>query len=270
MATDPKQPPVAVRVTRPYSSEDEFLQAELDTITRTGVVLLGTQSRPSGVVLRFELALESGTPLLRGEGRVVSYKMAAGSDVSALTLRFTRLDTKSKSLVDRVAGIREARARQALDVAMGESSIPPRESRAPERIEVPALSIPQFPQSDLSGIGDISPASLAVPLPRTEVVSPPARPSDTSNLRQPNDASGVLATNEAGSADASSEFAAVASDAVSPAPSSGTPMVITSRDGAPRDAGRASVLDRLRDRSKHLSADRVREIQEIGQALRKV
>src|SRR5207253_1302593 len=62
-----------------------------------------------GVVLRFEVLLASGAPLLRGEGRVVAYKMSAVGDEPGLTLRFTRLDARSKALVDRAAAIREAR-----------------------------------------------------------------------------------------------------------------------------------------------------------------
>src|SRR5262249_35888439 len=93
---------------------------ELDTLTRTSVVLIGAQARPQGVVLRFEVTLASGAPLLRGEGRVVGYKENALGSEPGLTLRFTRLDPRSKALVDRAAGMRDARARSA-----GRSVAPP-------------------------------------------------------------------------------------------------------------------------------------------------
>jgi hypothetical protein len=105
--------PVAIRVTRPYGSDDEFLQQEIDTLTRTTVMLLGAQSRPQGVILRFEITLATGTPLLRGEGRVVAFRPASQGVDAGLTLRFTRLDARSKALVDRAASMREARARAA-------------------------------------------------------------------------------------------------------------------------------------------------------------
>ena len=70
----PPPPPVAIRITRPYASEDEYLDEELDTLTRTSITLLGVPPRPQGVVLRFELVLSSGQVLARGEGRVIGFK----------------------------------------------------------------------------------------------------------------------------------------------------------------------------------------------------
>jgi len=128
-----EKPPVAIRITRPYQSEDELLARELDTISRTGVVLVGAQPRPEGVILRFELALASGAALLRGEGRVIGYKAAAVGHEPGLAVRFTRLDSKSKSLVDRVTALREARR----SVPPPAPSVPPPAPTPPPLPEVP-------------------------------------------------------------------------------------------------------------------------------------
>ena len=157
--------PVAIRVTRPYSNEDEFLDHELDTLTRTSVTLIGAQSRPQGVILRFEVTLANGTPLMRGEGRVIAYKAGTEPEpgvplkhLPGLTLRFTRLDKKTKALVDRAALIREERARVALRDSMSESELPPppplSSSVSPERTsaaEMPQVqeSVPQMGASPL-------------------------------------------------------------------------------------------------------------------------
>ncbi len=111
MADAPAPPPLpaAIRITRPYASEEEFLENELETLTRASITLLGAQARPQGVVLRFELVLSSGPVLMRGEGRVVGFKADAFEGLGGLTLRFTRLDTKSKALVDKAAALREKR-----------------------------------------------------------------------------------------------------------------------------------------------------------------
>ncbi|WP_394848818.1 hypothetical protein LZC95_15355 [Pendulispora brunnea] len=157
--------PVAIRVTRPYANEDEFLDHEIDTLTRTSVTLIGAQSRPQGVILRFEVTLANGTPLMRGEGRVIAYKGPTDPEagvplkhLSGLTLRFTRLDKKTKALVDRAALIREERARAALRASMSdmsESELPPPPAEAPEAVE-PAASNPDVTQADsvhsLSGL----------------------------------------------------------------------------------------------------------------------
>lgn len=102
-------PPVAIRVARPYATEDELLENELETLTRTSITLLGAQPRPQGLMLRFELVLSSGQALVRGEGRVVGYKPDAFYGMGGLTLRFTRLDSRSKALVDKAAAMRERR-----------------------------------------------------------------------------------------------------------------------------------------------------------------
>lgn len=141
------QKPVAIRITRPYQTEEEFFAAELETISRTGVTLVGAQQRPDGVVLRFELTLATGEPLIRGEGRVVGYKPNAIGGEPGLSLRFTRLDSKSKSLVDRVGSLRDARR-----------SMPPPAASAP-KVEAPAptSSADPLPHSvrDLSQTAEI-------------------------------------------------------------------------------------------------------------------
>ncbi|MFO0678753.1 MAG: hypothetical protein U0169_19630 [Polyangiaceae bacterium] len=113
--SEPARPPVAIRVTRPCRSEDEFLENELETISRTGILLVDAGTRPEGVVLRFEVLTTDGKPLVRGEGRVVGIKQNVLGSRHALALRFTRLDPASKALVDRATLLRDAR-RAALGI----------------------------------------------------------------------------------------------------------------------------------------------------------
>ena len=103
------RPPVAIRIVRPYETEDGLLEHELDTVGKTSVVLIGAHPRPTGVILRFEVTLASGATVLRGEGRVLAHKENAFRGQPGLTLRFTRLDPKSKGVVDRATAMREAR-----------------------------------------------------------------------------------------------------------------------------------------------------------------
>ncbi len=101
MDSSSRNAPVAVRVIRPYSTEEGLLAVEASAFTRTGVSLLGAPSRPSGVVIRFEICLQDGSAVMRGEGRVTSYRPPQDADPGALTVRFTRLDVQSKELLDR-------------------------------------------------------------------------------------------------------------------------------------------------------------------------
>jgi molecular chaperone DnaK len=93
---------------RPYATEEAFLAEERDTLSRTAVTLIGAPSRPRGVIIRFEMTLNDGSPILRGEGRVLGFQAADERGPSALTLRFTRLDARSKALVDRATELRES------------------------------------------------------------------------------------------------------------------------------------------------------------------
>ncbi len=145
----PPPPPVAIRITRPYASEEEYLDEELDTLTRTSITLLGVQPRPQGVVLRFELVLSSGQVLARGEGRVVAFKPNAHEGLGGLTLRFTRLDSRTKTLVDKAAALREQRrpaARPHDEAASAVSPAPvPGDAREGARGPIPAEPEPSQP-----------------------------------------------------------------------------------------------------------------------------
>jgi hypothetical protein len=123
------RPPVAVRIVRPYETEEAFLENELETVGKTSVILIGAHPRPTGVILRFEVTLASGTTVLRGEGRVLAHKENAFRGQPGLALRFTRLDPRSKALVDRAAAIREARL---ADEARAASVLPPAPPAEPD------------------------------------------------------------------------------------------------------------------------------------------
>jgi hypothetical protein len=182
--TDELKPPVAIRITRPYATEAEFLEREFDTLTHTSVILLGAQSRPPGVVLRFEIVLKSGESLLRGEGRVVGYKEKAYAGEPGLSLRFTRLDSRSKTLVDRASALREARVRASTSLmAMPAVVVPrgPAAGTAPPPIpSVPALdSAPRIP-TPIPSRPSSPPSSRRGPPPLPEwarSAPPPAIPS---------------------------------------------------------------------------------------------
>lgn len=172
--------PVAIRIVRPYASPEEFVRHDLESLTKTSITLAGAQPRPKGVVLRFEVTLAGGKAVMRGEGRVLGYSDAAG-----LTLRFTRLDPKSKALVDWAAAIKDARARGLPDPAPpelpsgklpGERPSDPDLAKAlpppppPKKPTVPPVSLTPIPQTARSAPPPADPASP----PRAPASSPPS------------------------------------------------------------------------------------------------
>jgi molecular chaperone DnaK len=178
---DAPPPPVAIRITRPYESEEEYLAQELEMISRTSITLVGAQPRPQGVVLRFELVLGSGHVLVRGEGRVVGFKPNAHRGVGGLTLRFTRIDARSKALLDKATSLREQRRpsskppQAATDDAPAEQAAPPPlppPLPLPTEASPPAAVSPPEPPPPPPSEPELAPAHAAPPAPPP----PPAQP----------------------------------------------------------------------------------------------
>ncbi|MGA2449666.1 MAG: hypothetical protein ABTD50_13360 [Polyangiaceae bacterium] len=156
--------PVAVRVIRPYATEDELLEREPDTLSRTTVSLVGAPSKPQGVVLRFEVVLSTGVVLLRGEGRAIGFREDAHEGQGELTLRFTRLDTRSKAVIDRATAMREARRPPSSSSAR--PSLPPLEAHL-TAAPVPVESAASLPAAAPS----VVPASPNAPYARENSVA---------------------------------------------------------------------------------------------------
>jgi hypothetical protein len=182
LVSEAARPPIAIRSLRPYATEEDFLAEERDTLSRTAITLIGAPSRPRGVVIRFELTLSDGTPLVRGEGRVLGFQAADEQGPSSLTLRFTRLDAKSKALVDRAASIRESGAPPAADTQdrVSDTEPPvdddPLASTSVGATVPPSLdeAPPSLPLADEELLVSLS--SPALPLADAEEVGPVLRP----------------------------------------------------------------------------------------------
>ncbi|MEO7109609.1 MAG: hypothetical protein ABI183_04140, partial [Polyangiaceae bacterium] len=102
-------------------------------------------------------------------GRVVGHKPNAFGDSPGLTLRFTRLDTRTKALVDKAAVLRDEKTRVALgsSAPASPSKPPPPVHPAPARIPVD-LTPPPRP---------VAIASVPPPTPAAAIVPPP-QPSE--------------------------------------------------------------------------------------------
>jgi hypothetical protein len=291
----PAGAPVAIRITRPYESEDEYLAQELEMVSKTSITLVGAQPRPQGVVLRFELVLTKGTVLVRGEGRVVAFKPNAYKGVGGLTLRFTRIDAKSKALLDKATSMREQRR---------PSSKPPKEPAPTEPTPAPppppprrALSAPPPAPRGLSAppppprpapVPIAEPSGVSIPIDladELEAIPPalaPAPPlpvpiAEPSGVSIPIDLADELEPDEPAAAAAPAPGPAQPPQPTAPelgdvgvpakppesragAAASPTPAKPPSKLGVDTHPERDSLLERLRARAKGLGADGVRRI----------
>ena len=102
--------PVAVRIQRPAATVDAFLRTDRRLFGRKTIALPGAPSKPVGAILRFEIVLADGAPIVRGERRVISSGPLDGDGEQGLLLGLTKLDPSSKALFDRIAHERAGEA----------------------------------------------------------------------------------------------------------------------------------------------------------------
>jgi hypothetical protein len=126
--------PVTIRITRPYGSENEFIDGDFAWIGRTTIVLANTPARKAGEIIRFEIVLTSGSPVFRGEGSVVGYYPPGGGKPPGLEVRFTRIDARSKLVLDKVRERRTALSRSG-ELPAAPASLAP---APPQAIQPPA------------------------------------------------------------------------------------------------------------------------------------
>jgi hypothetical protein len=117
---DPIRQP-AIRVVRPYASEKEFVEGDFTWLGRPTLVLPNTPARSPGDLVRFELVLSNGSPIFRGEGQVVAYHPPGGGKTPGLEVRITRMDAKSKAMLDQMRQRRTANSRTAPPKAVASS-----------------------------------------------------------------------------------------------------------------------------------------------------
>jgi hypothetical protein len=238
------RPPVAIRIARPYETEEAFLEHELETVGKTSVILIGAHSRPAGVILRFEVALSTGTVVLRGEGRVLAHKDNAFRGQAGLALRFTRLDPKSKAFVDRAVAMREIRLtgehRAAPPAASSSGQLPP-PSSGHAAAPPPSIAPLSMSGGQLEGIvRAVPPPEPPAPPPVAASVAPPPEPAIAAALTSPTPPPPPIA-----------EARAVSE----PPPRVASVVPVASLPAERRSPDREALLARLRERATRLTPE---------------
>jgi hypothetical protein len=153
---------IPIRVTRPYSSVEEFVGAEGWTIGKNGIVLIGHPPLAAGTEVRCELTLASGEPLIRAEGVVVRQLDATGPRPGGLQIRLQRMTPATKAFLKRAGELRSP----------GEAREPsePQASLAPPRPRsAPAWKRPSTPGS-LDALRIRAGVSIPPPVNREELL----------------------------------------------------------------------------------------------------
>jgi molecular chaperone DnaK len=95
---------VPLRIRLPFASADEFLERYGDNVSERGIFILTRSPKPLRTLLSFELVLSDGVRLMRGEAEVTQVREAGQGQgqPAGMNLQLTRIDSKTKALLDRV------------------------------------------------------------------------------------------------------------------------------------------------------------------------
>jgi molecular chaperone DnaK len=124
---------VPLRIKLPFATEAEFIERYGTNVTRGGIFIATKLGKPEGTHLSFELVLSTGERLMRGEGVVQKRLEEAQPGKSGMLVRFTRIDSRTKALVDLIVGGTPAAVAPQTDVNLPRPSVPQTLSPVPQR-----------------------------------------------------------------------------------------------------------------------------------------
>ena len=104
-SNEPRKVPLRIRL--PFATEEEFIEKYGAHVTRGGVFIATRHGKPEGTPLSLELVLQDGVRLMRGDGVVQKLLVDEQLGKSGMLVRFTRIDTRTKGLIDLILERRE-------------------------------------------------------------------------------------------------------------------------------------------------------------------
>lgn len=173
--------PLVLTVVRPYATQEEFLAEESWTIIDDKSMILVGEELEKDTIVRFELVLQDGSRLMRGEAKVTRPVPEADGRPSGVRVRFRRFGTSTKELIDRVLADRKKsrRSKRSATPAPLVLDAEPAISLPPE----PAL--PSDPAISMSLPPEVEPDSTVIevpPIPAPIQTSAPPSPPDRKSV----------------------------------------------------------------------------------------
>ncbi|MEW5742959.1 MAG: TIGR02266 family protein [Myxococcota bacterium] len=104
--TSPDEKRVPLRIRLPFSTESEFVDKYGVHLAPGGIFITTRSSKPEGTPLSLEVVLADGSRVMRGEGVVERVVVDEQPGKSGMLVRFTRIDAKTKALLDLVTAAR--------------------------------------------------------------------------------------------------------------------------------------------------------------------
>lgn len=112
--------PFTLRIARPYTSREAYLEGDYWTVERSEMLLLDVEGVAQGAQVTFEIVLENKEIVVRGEGRALELVPPRDGRPGGVRVRFKQLDAGSKATLRRALEIQKKKAteRQAATPAV--------------------------------------------------------------------------------------------------------------------------------------------------------
>jgi molecular chaperone DnaK len=106
---------VSIRFRLQYPDVETFVAKYAVNISAGGIFIASMDPPPVGVIVRFELSIAGGQPILRGEGEVVwtvAFDPMQPMATCGMSIRFQRVDAEGQLLIQRVLAYQAAHPEQ--------------------------------------------------------------------------------------------------------------------------------------------------------------
>jgi hypothetical protein len=94
--------PVSLIVHRPHETLDTLVETDAWVVGRTDILLVGQPALPPKTLVRFEVTLAGGDPVISGDGWAVSNEPDDGAGTGGVRVRFRTVDKSSKAVLRRM------------------------------------------------------------------------------------------------------------------------------------------------------------------------
>jgi uncharacterized protein (TIGR02266 family) len=118
----PDQNDAPVRVRLRYPDLETFVEKFAPNVTRGGIFLASRSPRPVGQVLRFEVLLRQGAPVLSGNGRVTWVKEFDATEPHrpyGMGVQFLEVDVAARPVLERLLQRKQARPTPPPSLGLG-------------------------------------------------------------------------------------------------------------------------------------------------------
>jgi len=138
---------IPLRIRLPFSTEAEFIEKYGVHLAPGGLFIPTRASKPEGTALSLEVVLADGARVMRAEGVVERVVADEQPGKGGMLVRFTRIDAKTRALLDQVTALREGVAPEP-PATQPSAPEPPAPPKAPSPPPPPAAQKGKPPLAD--------------------------------------------------------------------------------------------------------------------------